>query len=259
VLLERDGRSIRLIVDVPVGCEDAPAVVFLPGFKIDAGRYAETGRYLASHGFVVARAGLEGTIFSADHGEMARDASRILDWLGSEESVGQIPGRVDPSAMGIAGHSLGGKLATMAAIADPRIKGVFAIDPVNQRPPDLLGPGGPIEQLTVPLGLIGQTRDTRRGAAPKVVTPEGANYTAFLDRAVNAKSAFAVTIRGADHFGFLDQWAPIELATPGRFTQNRPQVLQETRTLMTSFFRLHLKGEALDPRAYADPQRLIQR
>jgi predicted dienelactone hydrolase len=243
--VQRNGRDIRVVVEIPEKVKNAPVVLFLPGFKLDAEQYDKTTKYLASHGFVVARVDPDDDFLDWDHQEMSLDASAALDWL---TSTGELSGRINPKAVGIAGHSLGGKLATMTALRDERIKGVFAIDPVNQRKPDVLAPGQ-IDNLKVPLGIVGQTTDIKKGLLRPATTPEGANFQAFFEKS-KGPNCFALTIPNADHFDFTDEKSMLEYVATHGGTAEREDVLQVMRTALTGFFRQHLKNEPVDLRQH---------
>ncbi len=250
--LTRDGRTVRVTAEVPRGLDHAPLVLFLPGFQLDSASYQGTTKHLASQGFTVVRVDPDDGIGRWDHREMTNDALAALNWATAAD--GPLAKKVDPNAIGIAGHSLGGKLATMAALKDPRIKAVFAIDPVNQRDPDLFTPGAEsIDRLAVPFGVLGQTVDTRGGLLRPAATPEGSNFQAFFDRATNSPGRWAVTLPGADHFDFTDGRTALERFASNGGTARREDVVQATRTLATTFFRDALKGEALGLRSYVPP------
>lgn len=55
-------------------------------------------------------------------GKLVHDTRLLVDMLVRDK-------RVDPEAIGIAGHSLGGKMAMYAGAVDPRIKAILASDP----------------------------------------------------------------------------------------------------------------------------------
>jgi pimeloyl-ACP methyl ester carboxylesterase len=250
--LTRNGRTIRVTAEVPRGLQHTPTVLFLPGFKLDSASYQGTTKHLASHGFTVVRVDPDDDIGDWDHREMTNDALAALNWATAAD--GPLAKKVDANAIGIAGHSLGGKLATMAALKDPRIKAVFAIDPVNQRDPDLFTPGAEsIDRLAVPFGLVGQTVDTRGGLLRPAATPEGRNFQAFFDRATSSPGRWAVTLPGADHFDFTDDRTSLEGFASNGGTARREDVVQATRTLATTFFRDALKKETLGVRSYVPP------
>jgi pimeloyl-ACP methyl ester carboxylesterase len=238
--LVRNGRSIPVVAEVPKGASPMPAMVFLPGFKIDSQSYAQTTKYLASHGFVVIRADPPGGLLSANHEEMSLDASAAIDW--AADAKGQLQGKVDITKIGVAGHSMGGKLATMTAIRDSRVKALFAIDPVNLRDPDVVGSS--IKDLKVPFGLVGETTDAVGPFLRPAVAPKEANYQTFFEGSNNAPWVKEWTLEGADHFDFVDDGGgALAALTSNGGSADSDKVLQTTRSLLTAFARQHLKGE----------------
>jgi pimeloyl-ACP methyl ester carboxylesterase len=250
--LKRGNRDIPVVAELPKDLNNAPAVLFLPGFKLDSKLYDDTTKFLASHGFAVVRVDPDDDVFQWDHTEMSLDAVEALEWMTSEA----LEGRVNKDSIGIAGHSLGGKLAAMVTASDRRIKAFFAIDPVNQRKPDVFA-NGEIGNITVPLGIIGQTVDQEGGLLKPAATPKGWNFQAFYERATNARDVFAVTIPNADHFDFVDEDTFLEALASKKGTAERTDVLALTQTLLTAFFRKHLTGETIEPTTFV-PSQLVQ-
>src|SRR5262245_31651592 len=115
------GESFSIVIYRPEHqTRPLPAVVFLPARSAPEWQYESWGRNLASHGFVVAMRGYYG-FFRTDP-ELASDARRVADWLVKR-------GLADPAHIGLAGHSMGGKSAILAALDDKRFAAVVAIDP----------------------------------------------------------------------------------------------------------------------------------
>jgi predicted dienelactone hydrolase len=238
--IQRNGRSIPVVAEVPKGLVGkAPTMLFVPGFMIDSKAYEQTTKYLASHGVVVLRVQPPGGIFDSNHEEMSLDVSAAVDWATS--STGPLSASVDGDHIGITGHSLGGKLAVMTAVRDPRIKALFAIDPVNAREPDIVKGG--LQNLTIPIGLVGETTDSSRFLAP-AAAPSKANFQTFFSGSLKASSVSEWTIAGADHFDFVDDGggAMAALASNGG-TAETADVLQATRSLLVAFVKQNLGGE----------------
>lgn len=109
VVAEREGDGFVLYEPVPRG-PGSPAVILLHGFARSPARMAGHARALAGSGIVVLTPKLKSLI----GGRKARDrnVARTVEqmrWL--VEAMG-----VDPSRIGLAGHSAGGALALMAAV-----------------------------------------------------------------------------------------------------------------------------------------------
>ena len=101
------GESLEVVLYKPAHPQaSAPAIVFLPGRMATDDQYESYARALASRGFVVAVRTWY-SLFRSDI-ELAHDAKVIADWLIQVQGV-------DSRKIGIAGHSMGGKNAVMAA------------------------------------------------------------------------------------------------------------------------------------------------
>jgi dienelactone hydrolase len=89
-----------------------PAVVFIQGGLVDAARYAWQGEALAKAGYVVAlpRHQLDLAFFAIDNGAQARGL------LVRPPPGSVLDGLVDASRIAVAGHSLGGVVATKLAL-----------------------------------------------------------------------------------------------------------------------------------------------
>ena len=224
-------EDLAVAVYAPVSSRlNRPAIVFLPGRMAPDDQYESYGRALASRGFVVAMHGWYSP-FTTDR-ELARDASILADWLVRKHGV-------DPGRIGIAGHSMGGKDAVLAAVQSRMFAGVVAIDPDdNGRVSvvrDLLG------SLRAPLLLIGAEVAWR---ASSVCAPQATNYQRFFERA--PPGTVELTLRDADHVQMLDE--------PDRFgygicrcgTADSRLVRNLTRRATVGFFIQHLlAGPAL--------------
>lgn len=140
VVLPAPGRAVNLHVKVtaPVTGEDLPIILLSHG----QGRshnlsslngYAPMANFWAAHGFVVIQpTHLSSATLSLDPNDpeaplywrsRAQDMTRILDQLDAiEAAVPTAPGRLDPSKIAVAGHSMGGYTASLllgARLLDP--------------------------------------------------------------------------------------------------------------------------------------------
>lgn len=247
----RGSRTITVRVflpALPAGAR-APLVFFMPGFQLNGGQYTLTLQHLASHGFVVLGIDAPGTLFSVSHVAMAADARAVLDWATTTAPFAFV---VDETLIGASGHSLGGKLATLVTMEDPRIDALLAIDPVDGDPspfgggspdrPDLVPARG--GDILVPAGFIGETVSAAGGFMP--CAPAAQNFTQFYGAATAAPFAFQWDMTGADHMDFLDNPATcgFTCSVCADGPADDATIVANTRTLATAFFRRHLRAEA---------------
>jgi pimeloyl-ACP methyl ester carboxylesterase len=214
--------------------------------------YATFCEHLASHGVAVVAADPPATLLSVDHVQMAADATLALD--AALATDGPLAGVTAPVVA--MGHSLGGKLSVMVAAADPRVGGVFAIDPVNgggplgytdTRPdvvPDSVAP------LAMPVGVVGETTDAvSTSTFGQACAPAEQSFTTFYDAASSATFAYEWNIAGAGHMDFVDDTSSCGLTCGvcNDSTADAATTRATVRALGVAFVRRHLAGEtALD-------------
>ncbi len=250
----RSGRETPFTALLP-NKTPAPLVLFLPGFQLKADAYAPLHEYVASQGFVVVRADPPaGLLQGADHLEMTSDAIAVLDEVTS--ATGLLAGKVDAARVGLFGHSLGGKVATMVAARDARVKALLGIDPVNGYPPAIpfVTQGGydaqhpdivpaQVETLTIPVGFIGETTN---GAPPfpggTACAPLDQNFETFYDAAVRSPWAGLWDVQGANHSQFVDNCNNVCRFSCTGGSASTDAVLALTRTVSAGFFVRHLQG-----------------
>ena len=207
----------------------APAIVFLPGRMATDDQYESYARALASRGFIVAVHGWY-SLFTSDL-ELAHDAEVMADWLISTYAV-------DAKKIGIAGHSMGGKDAVLAASQSGIFNSVVAIDPDDNGSVSVVR--GYVASLRAPLLLIGAEVAWR---AASVCAPKENNYQRFYEQAPSG--TVELTLKGADHVQMLDD--------PERFgygicrcgTADTKQVRITARRATVGFFIQHLMNGAV--------------
>lgn len=238
-----------LVPMLPLG-ETAPLVVFLPGFQLDAAQYALTQERIASHGFVVVGADPPASFTSANHVEMAADAVAVIDWALAAPGLASA---IDPARIAMMGHSLGGKVSTMTAARDARVRALVLLDPVNggagpfgysMTAPDIVPEQ--VTPLAIPMGIFGETLDGSGGFMP--CAPAAQNYTTFYDAASAGSSPWVAewTLTGANHMQFLDDRSAcgFTCSVCAMPSASDAVVLTAVRTLSVAFLRRHFRGEA---------------
>jgi dienelactone hydrolase len=240
-----------------------PLVVLSPGFTNSRSTLTALAEELASHGYVVA--GIDHTYES--HATafpdgrvttcLARDAPRrdrmeqvaagraadacfLLDELAGAHPAWPGAGLIDPSRMGMAGHSAGGAAAIAAMLADSRIRAGIDMDGSTAAPiPDeglarpflflgkqsnyTPGGGGALRDRTLRKGaVITWERDWERLTGWKRwLVVAGAVHASFTDLALLA-----------DQTGIIDTGAGL----------SGSRSLDITRAYVRAFFDQHLRG-----------------
>lgn len=244
-------RSIALSTFIPNGAPKGPVVLIHTGFQLAGSLYTTYADHLASRGFVVVIVDPPDAIFGGPtQAELATYLKAVISWVESESTDGGFAGVADPSFLGLAGHSLGGKISMLVATSDARPRAVFGIDPV-----DSSGPGGTpttdnpsvtpelMGSIHVPIALVGETTNaTCSGFACQACAPAAENFAQY---ATNATSpAVSLEVVGANHMSFLDNPAcgfTCSVCSAG--TDDPTATRRFTRRSMTAFFDLELRGD----------------
>lgn len=204
----------------------APVIVFLPGRMAPDDQYESSARALASRGFIVAVRGWY-SLFTSDI-ELAHDASVLADWLILTQGV-------NPKKIGVAGHSMGGKDAMLAAGQYGVFASVVAIDPDDNGNVSVVH--GLLARLRAPLLLIGAEVAWR---ASSVCAPKATNYLRFFERA--PPGTVELTLRDADHVQMLDEPDRFGYGICRRGTADSREVRITARRATVGFFLQHLMG-----------------
>jgi pimeloyl-ACP methyl ester carboxylesterase len=186
VTVSMDGRSFpaRLVQPTvaPAPGTTYPVVAFGHGFTQTASRYASTLTALAARGYVVVAPDSE-TGFFPNHGRFADDLWRSLRWVRATQP------HASPTLDAVAGHSMGGGAALVAADRYPDIDTVMTLAAAETNPSATTAAGG----TSVPALFVVGSRDT-------VVPP---STTRAIYTAKPSPASF-VTITGGYHCGFND-------------------------------------------------------
>jgi pimeloyl-ACP methyl ester carboxylesterase len=246
----REGRVTRIRVYRPAPLtEPAPLLVFLPGLLLETAQYGPLLERVASHGVVVIGADLPVSLAQMDQPALALDARAVIDW--ALDPAGRLAGQVDAERIALAGHSLGGKVSTLAALADPRVVALLAVDPVSsggaaggfsETNPDVIGDG--LERLVIPAAFAGETTNGTGGVNGQPCAPADGNFERFFAAATAAPWAARYDFLGADHIDFVwdqEDCLACLLCEPG--TAAPAAVQAGLATLLVAFLRRHLLDE----------------
>ncbi|MBV1919343.1 MAG: alpha/beta fold hydrolase [Pseudomonadales bacterium] len=120
---------------------DYTLILLTPGFSASFTLYERFAKHFVSHGFVVLGFNFVPSATSTDgeHDYKARQIGYAIDFIVSEASG--ISDYIDPTNVGLVGHSMGGKASFYAASIDQRINAIAALDPSNAGgPPCFISP-----------------------------------------------------------------------------------------------------------------------
>ena len=230
------GDNVAIHVAYPNASGPFPVVIFAHGFLLPPAQYTAYLKRLASFGYVALTVGFPNG-FPNDNPKQAKDLLGGVDWAKADAVLGP---KVDATRVGMSGHSLGGKLALLAATMDPRVKASFVVDPVDSGPNPCTAPGCVVVKdllptLSIPTGFVGETTDT-------ACAPSADNFTTFYAQAKTP--SLKITATGASHMSFLDDVGTCGL--PCTFcataTATNAQVNDMARALMVAFYERHLRG-----------------
>jgi pimeloyl-ACP methyl ester carboxylesterase len=224
VTVSIDGRSFPARLVQPTGSNPGayPVVAFGHGFAQTASRYASTLAALAARGYVVIAPDSQ-TWLLPNHGRFADDLERSLRWARGTQP------NAHPTLDAVAGHSMGGGAALLAADRHPEIDAVMTLAAAETIPSATTASAG----VTVPGLYVVGSRDT-------IVRP--ATTRAMYDR--KPAPARFVTITGGYHCGFNDSTSFFGLGCDsGSIT--RSTQLAVTRELLGDWLDSTLRGQVV--------------
>jgi dienelactone hydrolase len=227
---------------------EVPVVVLLQGANVDKAQYATYAREVARQGFVVlvpnhaqTGPGLTG-LFVTEEVVTQAFAFAIAE---SQHGASPLFGKVDPTSLGLLGHSFGGVVGLFAIAGS--CSPPFCTPNQYTRPAALkaaafwgtnLVQGGqlfPIDTSAAAVALLQGEADGKAHPADTAATyPELATPRAFI------------TFEGANHYGITDDNNPAG-AQPDPSAQTLPQDLSIAETALFSglFLRAHVQGDWL--------------
>lgn len=201
-----------------------PAVAFGHGYLQPASRYVSLLRHLASWGIVAIAPNTQlGPLPS--HRLLAADLTTALDiGTGVRLGTGQIS--VDPDKLGVAGHSMGGSAAVLAAADEERVRAVGTLALAESRPSAL----DAARRVRVPGLHIAGELDR--------IAPPGGNALAVAEQWAGPVGAYILP--KVKHLGFAEGRHVSELVLDGK-----PQYAAQraARALLAAFFLVHLAGQ----------------
>lgn len=129
VTVALDGRTFtaRLVQPTGVAPRAYPIVAFGHGFVQSRCQHQSTLAALAARGYIVIAPDSEGSFFP-DHARFAADLTRAIRWVRATQP------NAHATLDAVAGHSMGGGAALLAADADPAIESIATLAAAETRP-----------------------------------------------------------------------------------------------------------------------------
>lgn len=238
-------------LNAPVSDGPHPVVVFTPGYTATFTDYTFLMEDLASRGYIVASVAhtYEATAVELSNGSLAKSVlgSHLDDsWHGNEatfsfatyvrlqdlesvvnelnrlnsEAGGAFSGQLDVSKIAIAGHSMGGVTAFLAANQDPRFKTVVMLDAV------------------IPRAAVATTK------TPVLLLAGGTNWDDSQKLLWNSLEGprLAVSLTGSEHVAFSDWiWLAKDAIRTGPMGPEK--TMSAVRAYAAAFLDANLRGE----------------
>jgi predicted dienelactone hydrolase len=255
VVSSTTGKTLAVRCAYPADATQAPYPVVLlgHGFQLPPSQYEGYLDRLASFGYVALSVDFQAGFLNPNHHDNAAELLDGLSWVAGQPMLAAL---ADTDVVGATGHSLGGKLALMAARNDPRIQAVMALDPVDSGMfcgDDVCPDVSAMSPLSIPTGFIGESIDASTSCAPSEK-----NYDTFF--ATAAAPSLSVHVQGANHMSFLDDASSCgsSCAFCNAATRDNDEVTALARAMLTAFFEFHLKGRS-DYQSYLDGPEAQQR
>ncbi len=261
-------RELPLRVYLPTAAAPAPVVLFSHGLGGSRYNNPYLGNHWAARGYAAVfvqhpgsdeavwkevpvwqRMGAMRQAASAQNFLLrARDIPVVLDQLAewNKQAGHALAGRLDPSRIGMSGHSFGavttqavsgqrfGKLG--AAANEPRIRAAVLFSPSN---PKLGTPAEGFGAVKIPWLLMTGTRDVA------IVGDADVKSRLAVYPALPPGSKYELVLDGAEHSAFGDR------SLPGESGQRNPNHHRVILALSTAFWDAYLRGDAA-ARAWLD-------
>ncbi|MGH3760667.1 dienelactone hydrolase family protein [Actinophytocola sp.] len=211
------------VVFTPMAGLGLAAIAFGHGWLQPPQRYHGLLRHLASWGFVVAAPATQrGPL--ASHRLFAADLSTVLDvCVGVRLGNGEIS--VDEGRLGLAGHSVGGGCAVLAAASDPRVRAVATLAATQTKP------------FSTDAASRCRMPSLHLAAGQDLVAP-AVGHAGLIASNWGGEAQLRL-LRKANHLGFTEGRHWSNLVLPGKAEHGTQRL---AKILLTAFFLTHLTG-----------------
>ncbi len=241
--------TTRAIVWSPAGTGPFPTLLFSPGYGQKPAAYSTLLRDWARHGFLVIA--IQHPDFpDPDNVELydaelviARQLSKVLTQVLHEQTGQSTPfARIDPTRVGVIGHSIGGGAAAQVCAWDTRFRAGMNLDGTIFGPVIHTG-------MTQPFFLVRQRVDVRPNDPPHFY--ENRDQANLHEDSVfsHSPTMYWLTVEGLDHMAFTDAALAPGVGARVQSAVGLRQSAEETQAMTTryvlDFFGHYLNG---DPR-----------
>jgi len=210
----------------------SPVVAFGHGYQARVDDYESTLAHLASWGIVIIAPRSAGELFP-DHAAFADDLLSALDWVAAEAGSGNRDwpgGPVDPEALGLSGHSMGGGAALLAAARDPAIRAVATLAAAESDPSAI----DAAASIAAPVLFL--------AAADDAITPLAEHQRPMFEAKAGGRAQLR-TIVGASHCGFLDIETLLLRLVCDKAAIGAEEQRRITREILVAWLRHELAGD----------------
>jgi dienelactone hydrolase len=238
------GDSVAVHAAYPTAAGAYPVIVFAHGFQLSPSLYKSYLQRLATFGYVALSVDFPTSFLGNDNPAEAKDLVGGIDWAKADATIGPV---VDVTTAGMTGHSLGGKLALLAATTDPRVKASIVLDPVDGggptgcTAPKCVTVADLMPSLKIPTGFLGETTDAT--GSFQACAPAASNYTTFY--AKTSTPSLEVTVTGANHMSFVDDVTACgtTCSVCNAATAPNAQVNAMAKAYVVAFYERWLRGK----------------
>lgn len=208
-----------------------PLVVFGHGFVMGPDDYDDLSAGMVNAGYVVALVATEQT-FAPSHQNFGLDLAFVANEMVQNGATGILDGWLQPHAA-IAGHSMGGGAAWLAASTNPLIDAVVAFAPAETNP-SASAAGADIQ---VPVLVMS-------GSADAITPPDTQHLPLYHSTTGAPCRAFASLVDGS-HCGFADQGTLCDIGEIGFQGLSHAEQLELTLGLLVPWLDTFLRDDPL--------------
>ncbi len=238
------GTQVAIHCAHPTSAADGPYPVVLVGhgFNLPPTQYKSYVRRLATHGYVAMTVDFNAGFTGVDHVANAEELLHGIDWAAAHGTLSPLS---DTQNVGATGHSLGGKVALLAATMDARIRASITLDPVDggmscspTKCPDVSA----MLPIGIPTAFLGETIDAT--GAFQACAPAAHNFQTFFANA--GTPSVAIQVLGANHMSFLDDVSSCGFTCSlcNAATTDNATVNALSRAFVVAFYGRYLKNDA---------------